>query len=159
VLLLLLGLALVGCASSPPATSPGAAPDGALAEVAWLAGTWVSPGGKGPRTEEHWIPPAGGSMLGVNRTVIGGRTAFFEFLRLEADEQGLVYHAAPMGRHPATPFRLVEVTPGRVVFENPRHDFPQRIIYRRDGDRGLVQRIEGTEAGETKSSEWRLRRE
>ena len=31
----------------------------------------------------------------------------------------------------------------KVVFENPEHDFPQRIIYQLDDDGNLAGRIEG----------------
>ena len=42
----------------------------------------------------------------------------------------------------------------RVVFENPTHDFPQRIIYWKDGA-DLRARIEGTQNGKEGSQEWR----
>ena len=42
----------------------------------------------------------------------------------------------------------------RVVFENPVHDFPQRIIYWKDGA-DLRARIEGTQKGKEGSMEWR----
>src|SRR5687768_559674 len=49
-------------------------------EVAWMAGDWqTAPGGRA-LIEEHWTQPAGGSMLGMSRTVAGGRTAEFEYL-------------------------------------------------------------------------------
>jgi hypothetical protein len=50
--------------------------------------------------------------------------------------------ASPQGRAPATPFRLVEIGPGRAVFANPEHDFPRRIEYLRDGD-GMTVRVSG----------------
>jgi hypothetical protein len=48
---------------------------------------------------------------------------------------------------------LKELAPGRVVFENAAHDFPQRVIYRRDGER-LVARIEGRLRGEARGRDW-----
>ena len=39
------------------------------------------------------------------------------------------------GGAPATCFALVSWEDGRAQFENPDHDFPQRITYSRDGDR------------------------
>ena len=45
--------------------------------------------------EEHWTRPAGGSMLGMSRTVAGNRTAEFEFLRIEQREDGIYYVAQP----------------------------------------------------------------
>lgn len=46
------------------------------------------------------------------------------------------------------PFRRVSMEPGRVVFENPTHDFPQRITYQRSRDDGLRVTIEGPVEGE-----------
>ena len=40
-----------------------------------------------------------------------------------------------------------------VIFENLEHDFPQRIIYRREGDR-LIARIEGEVNGTLEVTEW-----
>lgn len=124
-----------------------------LAGLAWMAGEWTGET-DGVTMTETWMAPEGGLMLGVHRDVIGPDRTFFEFLRIAPDESGVpVYHASPRGR-PTTPFRLVECGPARVVFENPAHDYPQRIVYERDGET-LVARIEGSEGGEEKSSEWR----
>jgi hypothetical protein len=145
-----------GCASSTPIIEPD---DETLVALAWLSGAWVSVDDSGSRTEEHWTTPSAGTMLGVNRTIVEGRTVFFEFLRIEATPDGqIVYFASPEGRDPPTPFTLIEQTPERFVFENLDHDFPQRIIYTIDEDGVLTQRIEGVQNGEPKSSEWTLQR-
>jgi hypothetical protein len=145
-------VALAGCASTEPSPAAG------IERLAWLTGTWVSAPDEEPLTEEHWIAPAAGAMFGINRTIADDETVFFEHLRVDQTDDGaLVYLAAPLGRHPATPFRLIESTVDRFVFENPDHDFPQRIIYERAGDE-LTMRIEGEEDSKTKSSTWRMRR-
>ena len=41
-----------------------------------------------------------------------------------------------------------------MVFENPEHDFPQRIVYWREGDRVLHARIEGVIKGKERKDEW-----
>jgi len=41
-----------------------------------------------------------------------------------------------------------------VVFENPQHDFPTRIIYRRNPDGSLLAAIEGDRGGQTKRIEY-----
>ena len=94
-------------------------------------------------------------MVGMNRTVENGKTTFFEYLRIEANDEGIVYLASPLGRDPPTPFKLIESGPMRVIFANPTHDYPKRILYTREGNT-LHARIEG-DAG--KSSEWTLQRE
>jgi len=135
---------LVGSADEPLAAS--------LEELAWMAGHWRSE--LGPSViEEGWLGPAGGVMLGVNRTVTGDRTASFEFLRLEERKEGIVYLASPGGRSPAAPFTLVALDGRHAVFENLGHDFPQKITYAREGDR-LRAGIEGVDNGEPKRLEW-----
>lgn len=103
---------------------------GAVGNLAWLAGAWVGTRGTGGATsiEERWSPPLGGSMLAVSRTVSRDKLRAFEFLRIVERDGGLVYIAQPGGRAP-TEFLLTELGESRAVFENPRHDSPQRIIY------------------------------
>jgi Domain of unknown function (DUF6265) len=92
-----------------------------------MAGTWTGVQEK-VEMEEHWLPPKGNTMLGLHRDVASGKTVMFEFLRIEWTPEGITYWASPRGRA-ATPFRLKEARDKYVVFENPEHDFPQRIIY------------------------------
>lgn len=102
----------------------------AMADLAWLSGAWVGTRGEVGTTtfEERWSPPGGGAMLAVSRTVSRGKMIGFEFLRIVERDGGLVYIAQPGGRTP-TEFALTELTKTRAVFENPRHDSPQRIVY------------------------------
>ena len=84
--------------------------------------------------EEVWLPPRGGLMLGLSRTTAGERSAGFEFLRIETmPGQPVRYVAQPNGG-PPTGFALVDSGDSFARFENPEHDFPQRIEYRRQGD-------------------------
>lgn len=124
-----------------------------IADLSWLAGSWSGESG-GIRMEEHWSAPAAGSMIGMHRDVGKGRTMLFEFLRIEQKGDQIVYLSMPNGRSPATAFALKELSGTRVVFENPSHDFPQRIIYWKDGA-DLRARIEGTMNGKAGSEEWR----
>lgn len=136
----------------PQPAPPGAAPGASVQQLAWLAGSWASDAGAPVAHEEHWMSPRGGAMVGMHRTVKGERMVEFEFIRIQEQGGTLVYLASPGGRPPTT-FTLSEIGPERVVFENPAHDFPQRVIYARAGDR-LTARIEGTRDGRTQSMEW-----
>jgi hypothetical protein len=99
----------------------------AVGDLAWMAGPWV--GMRGSRSiEERWSPPLGGAMLGVSRTISRGSMVAFEYLRVVERDGGLVYVAQPNGSSP-TEFVLTELGTTRAVFENPRHDSPQRIVY------------------------------
>ncbi len=143
-------------ALSVPALGQGSAsPRANLASLGWLAGSWAGTA-DGEEMEEHWTAPKGGSMLGLHRDVKGGRAVSFEFLRIEETPDGIAYLAQPKGR-PATAFRLTESGPRRVVFANPQHDFPQRILYWLDGDGALHARVEGRPGGKETAMEWTWR--
>lgn len=106
----------------------------------WLSGHWCSQV-EDEVIEEYWLPPAGDRAIGVGRTVKAGKTTAFEFLRIESDAGTAVYVAQPQGRPPTT-FRLTAVGADWVRFENPQHDFPKRVEYRRT-DSGLHAEIAG----------------
>ncbi|TFI57761.1 hypothetical protein E2493_13475 [Sphingomonas parva] len=107
--------------------APGEPPD-----LGWMAGSWVS---EGPSrwTEERWSRPRGGVMLGTGLSGEGARAESFEFMRIAPDDQGrLTFWGSPEGATP-TPFRYEGGGEREAVFVNPSHDYPQRIVYRREG--------------------------
>jgi hypothetical protein len=137
------------------ATLASAEPTPRVASLDWLTGTWtVSRGDE--IVMESWLGPGNGVMVAVNLTTRGSSRKTFEFLRIADTPEGFSCFASPGGR-PPTEFKLKEQRERRVVFENAAHDFPQRILYWRDGD-ALVARIEGTIGGAQKSQEWRFSR-
>jgi hypothetical protein len=119
-----------------------ASPSPDLEGLRFLEGDWSGESGKAT-IEERWTDAAGGMMLGVSRTIVSGKTVAFEFLRIEAREDGLFYVAQPGGR-PPTEFKLTRTSAVEAVFENPRHDHPKIIRYRLD-DGALVAEVEGDE--------------
>ena len=101
-----------------------------IGDLEWLSGSWVGTRGADGSTtiEERWGPSRGGSMLATSRTVTRGKMSAFEYLRIVEREGGLVYIAQPGGAAP-TEFVLSEMGDRRAVFDNPRHDYPKRIVY------------------------------
>jgi hypothetical protein len=126
---------------------------GRIDSLAWLSGCWSRSGQRG-MTEEQWTRPAGGTMLGLSRTVrrVADRdsTTEFEFLRIFARDERLVYAALPSGQR-YTEFIETEATDSSVVFANPRHDFPQYVRYTRRGADSLIARIDGTIQGRARA--------
>ena len=116
-----------------------------LTDLSWISGDWqTAPGGRA-QIDEHWTIPAGGLMMGLSRTVAGGRTLEFEYLRLEQRPEGIFYVAHPKARCPGTDFKLTRLAANEAVFENPAHDFPKRIIYRKTAEGSLVASVDGGE--------------
>lgn len=127
-----------------------------LADISWIAGDWqTAPGGRA-QIEEHWTQVAGASMLGMSRTVAGEKTVEFEYLRIEQRADGIFYVAHPKARCPGTDFKLTRASATEAVFENPQHDFPKRIMYRKSGDDALTASIDGGEG--TKAMSFAFRR-
>ena len=128
-----------------------------LNDFAWLSGCWER-SGKGREVVEQWMKPAGDLMLGMSRTIANGKAREFEFLQLRQKEDGEIFYVAiPSGQKEAW-FKLVKHGPGEAVFENPEHDFPQRIIYRLEKDGSLAARIEGTMQGQLKAVDFPYQR-
>ena len=118
----------------------------------WMAGTWCTEGTAASRTCEHWEPMAGETMLGTNHTVRDGRTRGFEFMRIALDGEKAVFNASPGGA-PPSPFPEAARADRRIVFANAAHDYPQRIVYWRDGD-ALMAEI--SLADGSKARQWRF---
>jgi len=125
--------------------------------LAWLAGCWQADKGDAG-SGEHWLAPAGGTMFGVSRTVKNGKTVQFEFMQLRTNANGkLVFIALPSGQKETT-FVATAASADSVTFENPQHDFPQKVSYRLLPEGRLVARIEGTRDGKVRSMDFPMKR-
>jgi hypothetical protein len=139
---------LVAITSAPQQPTP--------KSVAWLAGCWRMVSGSRV-IDEMWMPEKGGVMLGVSRTVRADSMMSYEFLRIYGRSATLVYAANPSGQ---TPAEFIATLPVRdsVVFDNPSHDFPQRLVYRRVSSDSLNARVEGTIGGNRRTQSFAYRR-
>lgn len=135
----------------------GAAAAEPVDSLGWLSGCWQHDGAE-RGSEEMWSEAAGGTLFGFSRTVRDGRTVAFEYLRIVTGADGsLQYIASPSGQR-TTAFTLVASDAHSVSFENPDHDFPQRIAYRLlPGDR-LLATISGTIDGRERVVEFPMTR-
>jgi hypothetical protein len=124
-------------------------------KLAWVAGHWTTER-NGRTIEEHWMKPSGGTMIGMGRTSTGDKTVEFEFLRIVREGDDIFYVAQPNGSPPSK-FKLVKATENEVVFENPEHDFPQRILYRRTGE-ALFARVEADVKGKIRGVDFPYKR-
>ncbi len=126
-----------------------------IGDMEWLAGAWVGKRSSGTSIEERWSPPLGGAMLAVSRTVnTSGKMVAFEYLRIVERDGGLVYIAQPGGKTP-TEFVLSGLEENRAVFENPRHDYPKRIVYELSAEGVLSATIGQTKGGTPQRFEFR----
>ena len=124
-----------------------------VSRLSWIAGCWQQTGANTRVVDEQWMVPRGNTMFGMSRTVRGDSLIEYEQLRVFERDGKAVYHAMPSGQ-PAAEFTAGSVGDTIVIFENPQHDFPQRIIYRKRGADSLIARIEGTLNGRARGVEF-----
>ncbi|HEY0112058.1 MAG TPA: DUF6265 family protein [Allosphingosinicella sp.] len=149
-LVLLAASASLLCSAAAPAPEPSLR----VESLGWMAGSWVSEHGS-KWTEERWSAPRGGVMVGTSLSGEGGKATFFEYMRIAADAEGVPnFWASPAGKT-AVPFRLVSHSRREAAFENPKNDFPTRIVYRRTGN-SMTGTISGP--GGSNPMSWRFRR-
>ncbi len=130
---------LAACAAR---TTPPAVASTDVAALGWLRGRWCGPHDGGTFCEA-WRDAPGPSLRGDGAFERGGARVFGEALSIEARDGAVYYVATPEGEG-ATAFRLTRRTRDEAVFENPAHDFPTRITYRREGDARMAVVVEGS---------------
>jgi hypothetical protein len=132
-------LALLLTTQSPPQTQ--------VSDLAWMSGRWLT-GANGRWTEEIWSGPRGGTLMGFSWSGEGAAIDTYEYIRVQPGEDDeIIYLAQPNGGA-GVGFYLVRAEGTTATFENPTHDFPQRIRYARDGDTmvATISRIDGSNA-------------
>lgn len=114
-----------------------------IESFSWLSGCWTNAEKSAETTLEQWLKPAGGMMFGIGRTISDGKVVSYEFTRLHQDADGNFFFTAKLPAQDEVSFKLIKSSGGEFVFENPAHDFPQRVIYRQGKDGTMAGRIEG----------------
>src|SRR6478736_8036018 len=117
---LLLSAATLSAQNTLPAkgkkdAKPAAMPQ--LTKLAWLAGSWRMEKA-GRVTEEQWMAPSGGTMLGMSRTVVKGRVVEYEFMQVREGPGGTLFFVARPSGQPEAAFQLLSLEDNGVIFEN-----------------------------------------
>jgi hypothetical protein len=126
-----------------------------LADLAFMAGCWRGASGDGITIEEYYTTPTENLILGVSRYTKGRRVTDYEFSTIAREGNEIVLTPRPSGQEPV-PFRLTRLDSAGAVWENPSHDFPTLIGYRRGTGDSLIARIEGPGSDGKRSMEWRM---
>ena len=148
-LVLVLGVASPSFAQSGPSAHR-------IASVAWLTGCLEMR--RGSRVvEEQRMPERAGTMIGMGRSVGARGLDDYELTVIQQEGDRLLYVAHPR-RQPTATFVAIAATADSVLFENPEHDYPQRVGYRRIGTDSVLAWIDGTNNGKQQRVEFPYRR-
>ncbi len=95
----------------------------------FLQGTWKM---ENRETYEHWDRLNDHTLKGFSYQIAAGQMKVSEYLNISRRGNGISYTAAVLNQNggEGISFELTE-SDSMYVFENPRHDFPKKIVYRK----------------------------
>lgn len=125
----------------------------------WLIGTWENKTKKGT-TYECWSKISDTELTGRSYLIKGNDTIILETLRLVQEQHGIFYIPTVTQQNKGLPvkFALKKMTGDYMEFENPEHDFPQMITYRKISPDSLIAEISGTLNGQTHTRQFGMKR-
>lgn len=101
----------------------------------WLAGCWETPD---QSAQEVWVIEDADLLLGFSVSVRDNKVRFYELMTIRrADDKSWVLTAYPAGQKPGA-FTASQLGTQSVMFANAEHDYPQQIMYRREGNKLLA---------------------
>ena len=130
--------------------------DNKLDQISWMLGKWQMEIPEGTVTEE-WQRPSDTQWQGMSYLITpNGDTPFRESIRLMYSKDTLYYLPTVSGQNSGQEVSFIErsISDSIIVFENLRHDFPQRISYKRLSDTSIVAAVEGTQNGQPRKEEF-----
>jgi Domain of unknown function (DUF6265) len=114
----------------------------------WISGTWVLKTNRGDMVEK-WVAVNDSTFQGKSMMVkASGDSAIQETIELQWRNKAWLYVPTVQGQNKNMPVVFPIIFLGREEFiaQNPNHDFPQRIAYRRVKNQ-LFASIEGSRNG------------
>ena len=125
-----------------------------IEKASWLIGKWENKSDSGLLTES-WKKENDSTYLG-HSYFIKGDTLHDEFVKLSEVGGNLVYSPVVKGQNDgkAIEFKMTSATATKLVFENPAHDFPKKIVYNKISDDSIVAEISGMQNGKMASESY-----
>lgn len=127
-----------------------------LDKASWMLGEWEKKDSLGILTE-NWKPLDDSTYVGTSYFVINKKdTVHSEQIELMEQEEHLIYRATVKGENNnmPIPFQLTSDKDSLLVFENPKHDFPQKIQYKLQKNGTVVATVSGTQNGKSSSESY-----
>lgn len=127
-----------------------------LQKLDWFIGRWKGKDKEGD-FYETWAKINDSLFSGKSHTIYDNDTVFSEVIRIEQTDTNIYYIVNTAHNEKEVAFKLIEVSGNKAIFENPAHDFPNRIIYELKNDSSLYARIEGMSNGKEVAGEFNLK--
>ena len=125
----------------------------------WILGNWENKSPDGNLTE-NWKKANDSTFQATSYFIKEKDTIHFETITLQQKGEQLTYSATVKGQNDDKPvaFKLTTVTEKQLAFENPKHDYPQKISYTQITPDSLVAKISGIQQGKPSSEQFSMKK-
>ncbi len=126
----------------------------------WIVGNWKTSLPKG-HIIESWSIKNDSTLKSISYIIKpNGDSMLQETVNLEYKKgiTNYVVTAADQNDNLPVSFKLIKHQNNKLIFENPEHDFPQRVVYKLISKNKILAWIEGTIKGELKKKEFQMER-
>ena len=131
-----------------------------LEKMNWLVGQWENTTPEG-LLKETWTK--------VNDSTFSGQTYFIknekdtvhsESIVLTQSKDEVIYRPTVKGQNNDEPvdFKLTSEVENSFTFENQKHDYPQKIVYKKVNDTSLIATISGIQQGKQSSESYPMKK-
>ncbi|WP_396141840.1 DUF6265 family protein [Flavobacterium sp.] len=131
-----------------------------LEKMNWLLGNWENEMPEGVLTET-WTKENDSTFSGTTYFIINKKdTVHSEAIILSQLNDELVYRPTVKGQNNDEPvdFKLSSESENSFSFENPKHDYPQKIVYKKVNENSLVATISGIQQGKESSESYPMKK-
>ncbi|MFW0737048.1 DUF6265 family protein [Flavobacterium sp. T12S277] len=121
----------------------------------WLIGNWENKSPEGVLTE-NWQKLNDSTFSASSYFIKEKDTIHFESIVLTQKDETLTYIATVKGQNNDKPvsFSATAESDKQLVFENPKHDYPQKITYTKGANNTLTAEISGNLNGKPSSEKF-----
>ena len=130
-----------------------------IENASWLIGEWQNTSSEGILTETC-EKLNDSTYAGKSFFVMGKDTVSSETIRLEQHGKTLLYIPTVKNQNNEQPISFVQTSSStnHMIFENPKHDFPQLISYTQTNKTSLTAEISGVIYGKKKSQSFPMQK-
>ncbi|WP_298122097.1 DUF6265 family protein [Flavobacterium sp.] len=130
-----------------------------LNKVNWFLGNWEN-STKEATFKEIWNKNNDSSYIGESFVIVEKDTVFYEKIDLFQSKDSLFYKVSVKDQNKEKPvsFYMTKSNDKEVTFENPKHDFPTKIVYTKITNDSLVATIYGKKDGKEMSETFPMKK-
>jgi Domain of unknown function (DUF6265) len=130
-----------------------------LQKANWFLGEWENLTPEA-HFKENWVRKNDSTFTGQSIVIAKKNTVFFENIILEQKKDSLLYIVSVKDKNKEKPvsFYLTSASDTKLVFENPKHDYPNKIVYAKITNDSMLATIFGSQNGKQHKEAFPMKR-